>query len=202
MALLILRGIGFAYPGADTWIFRSFDISIEKGEAVRLLGRNGSGKSTLLKIMSGVLDPTEGELLIEPCARVAYMDQFSGDMLAPDLTIGEQLKAVGVPNGNIGGIIEILCEFGLNLHTRLGSFIGHLSGGQRQIVALLCTLASGATVLCLDEFTSALDEQSVRVAEGALSRLSAEEGLTLILVSHSGTSLRVDRELDISVAKR
>ncbi|HEX8377540.1 MAG TPA: ATP-binding cassette domain-containing protein [Pedobacter sp.] len=201
MAILNLVNAGFQYSGTDKWVFRHFNMTIETGEVVRVKGRNGSGKSTLLKVLSGLLKLTEGKCVIQQNNKVAYMDQFSGEMLARDLTISEQLKAVAV-NDKLtqGAPVEMLTEFGLGLQNRTDEFIGHLSGGQRQIVALLCTLLAGATILCLDEFSSSMDERSIQVADKLLLHAKTATNITFILVSHSKTALVPDRELDIASA--
>jgi ATP-binding cassette subfamily F protein uup len=199
MPLVNLINAGYRYPGTDRWVFRRFDMVIEPGEVVRVTGRNGTGKSTLLKVLSGILEPTEGELRNHSGAKIAYMDQFSGEMLARDLTIAEQFKAAAAP-GIAPGIapMEMLIQFELGLQDRVKEFIGHLSGGQRQIIALLCTLAAGASVLCLDEFTSSMDEYSVQVADKLLAHAKVTANVALILVSHGGTTTQTDRELDVS----
>jgi ABC-type multidrug transport system ATPase subunit len=198
MPLVTLHALSYKYPGAETWIFRNFGMVLEPGETIRIAGRNGSGKSTLLKLIAGLLKPTEGERVLNQGSVVAYMDQYAGEMLAYNLTIDEQFRASLSPGANAVLSVDLLSQFDLDLHKRPRTFIGHLSGGQRQIVALLCVLASGATVLCLDEFTSALDDHSARIAEKLLEHMTTVTRITIVLVSHSGTGIRVDRELYVS----
>jgi ATPase subunit of ABC transporter with duplicated ATPase domains len=198
MPIVEVRNAGYQYPGTFAWVFRRFNMEIEPGETIRITGRNGSGKSTLLKSLSRLLELTEGEIRYKPAIKVAYMNQFSGDMLAKDLSIAEQFKAVTAP-ARYPSIppADMLEQFGLGLQDRLGAFVGHLSGGERQIVALLCVVAAGANVLCLDEFTSALDERSIEVTDKALSYVKAAENSSLILVNHTGAAAHVDREIHI-----
>jgi ABC-type multidrug transport system ATPase subunit len=199
MSVLSLINAGYKYPGSVQWVFRHLSMAVEQGEVVRLSGRNGSGKTTLLKVLSGLLELREGELQKQPGVKVAYMDQFSGEMLARDLTIYEQLTAATVRGTSARfAPVEVLDQFGLGLQDRLGEFIGHLSGGQRQIIALLCVLAAGASILCLDEFTSSMDQQSAEVANELLTHAKVTVNVALVLVSHSITDLKLDRELDIS----
>jgi ABC-type Mn2+/Zn2+ transport system ATPase subunit len=203
MPLITLTNGGFRYPSTKQWIFRDLTLPLNLGDVIRITGRNGSGKSTLLKILSGILDLTEGTLRNDLGITVAYMDQFSGEMLAGGLTIAEQLKAATSPEVS-GSIIPLatLAEFGIDLQNRLNAFVGYLSGGERQIVALLCTLASGAGILCLDEFSSALDSTSAAVAERLLMYANTTAHVTLIVVSHSGTTATANQELDISMHRR
>jgi len=196
--LLALDKAGFHYPETDRWVFRGVNLPICAGETVKVIGRNGSGKTTLLKAMSGLLSLNEGRLTVQPGVSIVYMNQFAGDMLAKDLTIDEQLRAATIPTRNYKDrSIELLATFGLGLQDRLTAFVGHLSGGERQIVALLCVVASGASILCLDEFTAALDESSVAAAEGILEHLQSHYALALVIVSHSGISFKIKRRMEL-----
>jgi len=197
MPLISLIDAGYKYPGTGKWVFRHYDLGVETGEAVRIAGRNGSGKTTLLKVISGLLELREGEFRKERHTKVAYMDQFSGEMLARDLTVGEQIKAAALNESSRIRSLDMLDEFGLDLDDRIDEFVGHLSGGQRQIVALLCTLAAGANVLCLDEFTSSMDERSMQVAEQLLEHAKMTSNIALVLVSHAAIAVKTDRELNL-----
>jgi ABC-type Mn2+/Zn2+ transport system ATPase subunit len=197
MPLISLIDAGYKYSGTGKWVFRHIDVAIETGEAIRIAGRNGSGKTTLLKVLSGLLELKEGKFRKERQTKVAYMDQFSGEMLARDLTIAEQLKAAAANEASLVTSTAMLDEFGLDLRDRIHEFIGHLSGGQRQIVALLCTLAAGAAVLCLDEFTSSMDEHSMQVAERLLEHAKTTSNITLVLVSHAAIAVKTDREVNL-----
>lgn len=199
MSLIRLIDAGYKYSGTDKWVFRHFSIEVKLGEVVRVGGRNGSGKTTLLKTLGGLLNLTEGKLLREMGAKVAYMDQFAGEMMARDLTIAEQLKAVAIPHAQSSVTsIERLEDFGLGLQDRLNEFIGHLSGGQRQVIALLSTLLSGSNVICLDEFTSSLDDKSAGVANGLLTHIRTVGETALLLVTHGSIDIPIDRECNMT----
>src|SRR4051794_26708022 len=127
MAMIDLTDAGFRYPDSGKWVFRHLYLSISAGEAVRVVGRNGAGKSTLLKVLSGQLELTEGRYFKQQAAKLAYMDQFSGEMLARDLTIEEQLEASVTPRFSTkAASVGLLSQFGLDLQNRLQAFIGHL----------------------------------------------------------------------------
>jgi ABC-type multidrug transport system ATPase subunit len=199
MPLLRLMGGGYRYPSTDRWIFRQLDFRMDVGEAVRVTGRNGAGKTTLLKVLSRILPLTEGELRIDKPERVAYMDQFSGEMLARDLTVAEQFTMVSNPRICVELSTDaILREFDIGLQDRTNDFIGHLSGGQRQVVALVSTLAAGASVLCLDEYTSSLDDRSAVVANRLINHARAVSKATLVVVTHDSIAVNFDREFDPS----
>jgi len=202
MPLIHLTNGGFRYSGTNRWIFRGLDFAVSAGEAVHVTGRNGSGKTTLLKVIAHILPLTEGEFQSQG-GGVAYMDQFAGEMLARDLTVAEQVKmATAIKNGAFSSLALMLDEFDVGLRERTTDFVGFLSGGQRQIVALLCTLAAGATVLCLDEFTASMDDHSASVANTILERVRGTMQTALVLVSHSSVGIRVDREFSPLVEAR
>lgn len=195
MSAIRLVDGGYRYPGSERWIFRHLEFSVNAGEAVHVTGRNGSGKTTLLKALAGVLALTEGKL--EGAGkRIAYMDQFAGDMLARDLTIHEHLKMAAPVAYSRATASDQLAPFDIGLSDRLNEFVGHLSGGQRQVVALLSTLAAGANVLCLDEFTSSMDDYSATVA-GKLIDYARSQSTAIVLVSHAVPSTLVNREFSL-----
>ncbi len=177
-------------------MFQNLNIVVRCGETIRFLGRNGTGKTTLLKVFGGVLQLTEGRIELLPGVKAAYMDQSAGEMLALSLTVREQLKvaAGGAPSGHGR---TLLSSFGLALELRLDDFVGHLSGGQRQILALVTTLISGANLLCLDEFMSSLDDQSALTAGEALRQMQAQRNISLLVASHSSLPIPVSREVGI-----
>lgn len=190
--MLLLEECGFRYPATDRWIFHRQNLQVARGDVVRIVGRNGSGKSTLLKIAAGLLEPLEGTVRTDSDERVIYMDQFAGDMLNLGFTIDEQMGAFG--DGQVSGHDD-LAKFDLGLEDRSNEFIGHLSGGQRQIVALLATVRAGGRILCLDEFSSALDDHSSKVAGSYLADSVERNEVGLLIVSHLGADLRVTKEV-------
>lgn len=194
--VLLVRSCSYRYPGADRWAFHDIDLRVALGEIVYLRGRNGSGKSTLLKVICGLLEPTQGKVVTDASASPVYMDQAADQMLAFDLTVREQLSAFwGSTFERTANVADHLRDFGLDLELRMNEFVGHLSGGQRQIVALMTIVGSGANVLCLDEFLSALDTHSAAVAENVISTLVETKKIAVLAVSHSTSNLRFDREV-------
>ena len=199
--MLSLTACSYRYPGSDRWAFRSIDLRVEPGEIVILRGRNGSGKTSLLKVIGGLLKPTEGQIIADEGTRPVYMDQSADEMLALDLTIGEHLNAFSIYRSSDGyAATRSLQEFQVGLDARLHEFVGHLSGGQRQIIALLATIESGANVLCLDEFLSALDTRSANVATELIRQLVDRQKVAVLAVSYSPLSLSFNREIHLDTS--
>jgi len=181
------RDIGFRYPGASEDVISNFNLKISLGEKVRISGRNGAGKSTLLRILAGQLQPSSGELRLYLQRPPVYMDQNASEMLNPALTISDHLKAFdNLPKQENyqNSTSEWLKSFDLGLDLRAEEFVGHLSGGQKQIVALLCTIASGSSLLCLDEFFSALDQKAVKAVVDIMSSEWVFENVSIVFVNH------------------
>lgn len=199
-------GMGYCYPGSSRWVFNDLNLSIEPGAVIRITGRNGTGKSTLLKLLAVQLEPTCGARRSRPGTHVLYMNQDAGSSLATDLTLREHLLATLASTSSLGQSEQLLQDFDVGLHERMDEFVGHLSGGQRQIVALACAILCGANVLCLDEFTSSLDESSALAAYRAICRVNQALGTTLVLATHSAEHLKLMhlpiREIHLPVGER
>lgn len=193
MEAITLTDVGYRYPGSEVWAFRHLSLALAGGEVVRVAGRNGTGKTTLLKIVSGIFNVTEGGLRRNPETRTAYMNQSAGDMLALDMTVLEQLKLAYASTESNAPTQALLASFGIGLEFRLDEFIGHLSGGQRQVVALVVTIAGGANLLCLDEFTSSMDDRSAAVAGDIITKTCMSAGASVLVVGHSRLPLAVNR---------
>lgn len=177
--------------------FALHDISLEvpSGDYFVLLGPTGSGKTLLVECLCGLLRPDGGTIEIggRDVTRLAprhrgcgYVPQHQG--LFPHLRVRDNiafpLRAQGVAVGEIPGRVAPLVEL-LGIGYLLERWPAHLSGGERQKVALARALASRPKVLVLDEPVSALDEASRERLCGELRRIHGELGITTLHVSHS-----------------
>ena len=161
----------------------SFDVY--EGEFISIVGPSGCGKSTILSILSNLLDKSSGEINIKDNYRLAYMLQ--SDSLLPFLTIldnallGLKIKKE-LTQENIDYVINLLNTYGLG--DFLNKYPNNLSGGMRQRVALIRTLAIKPDILLLDEATSALDYQSALTISDDIYNIIKKEGKTAIMVTH------------------
>jgi len=169
-------------------------LTIRPGEFVSLLGPSGCGKTTLLSIIAGLIRPTRGQVLINgreivsPTSRVGYMLQQ--DYLFPWRTIYGNavigLELLGRLNKETEAYVDHLLE-----EMGLAAFRDYrpaqLSGGMRQRVALVRTLAAKPELLLLDEPFSALDYQTKLQLEDLVVQTLRSRGKTALLVTHDIT---------------
>ena len=199
-----LRGVGFRYP-AGRFALAGVDLRIAAGEHVGIAGETGSGKSTLLDLLIGLLDPDEGEILVDGSpldavnraawqAGLAHVPQaiyLADDTIAANIAFprgadgmdARRLEAAAAA-AQLGGFLAGLPE---GLATRVGERGVRLSGGQRQRIGLARALYREPRLLILDEATSALDEATEAAALAALRAI--RPGLTLVTVAHRASTL-------------
>lgn len=186
--ILRLIGVTHRYHGktGETEAIRSMDLSVGEGEFLGIVGPSGSGKTTLLSILAGILEPSSGrvERNISP-SEIGYMLQrdhlFEWRTIEENVILGLEIR--GIKSAERVGYARSLLE-----KYSLGDFIkkkpSELSGGMRQRVALIRTLALRPKLILLDEPFSALDFQTrLNVAED-VREIITEEKVTAILVTH------------------
>lgn len=193
MTFLKLDGIHHTYLTKDsaTTALSAISLEVEEGEFVSFLGPSGCGKTTLLSIIAGLITPTEGTITLEnqPItsnkSQIGYMLQQ--DYLFPWKTIEENIL-LGLKLTN--NLTKDKKQYAVNLLEEMGldsfrdRYPKHLSGGMRQRVALVRTLATEPKLLMLDEPFSALDYQTKLRLEDLVSNTLKSFGKTAILVTH------------------
>ena len=161
------------------------DLQVQPGEFVCLLGASGCGKSTLLSLIAGLATPTSGRIDVSS-ERPALM--FQEPALLPWLTASGNvqlaLKARGVGRAERRVEAERLLEL-VNLGGQGTKRVHELSGGMRQRVALARALAQDSSVLLMDEPFAALDAITRDVLHGELTRVWAEQDLSIVFVTHN-----------------
>ncbi|MBV7507287.1 ABC transporter ATP-binding protein [Bacillus sp. sid0103] len=193
MSFLTVQNIHHTYftKASATTALSDISITVEEGEFVSLLGPSGCGKTTLLSIISSLLKPTQGTVLLEnkPVTtaknQIGYMLQQ--DYLFPWKTIEENILlglklSKQLNHQTRTTALRLLKQIGLTgVEKQLPR---QLSGGMRQRVALVRTLATEPKLLMLDEPFSALDYQTKLKLEDLVSQTLDEFGKTAILVTH------------------
>lgn len=200
--LLECRGITKTYFDGPRKleILRGIDLAVESGKIFAISGQSGTGKSTLLQIMGTLDTPTDGTVLFrgeDVFARnggflnrlrnedIGFVFQFYH--LLPEFTAIENVMIPGLSRGRSKSsckerAAELLARVGLT--ERVGHKPGQLSGGEQQRVAIARALFNEPSVILADEPTGNLDERTGDGIVELLWRLNAEEGVTLVLVTH------------------
>lgn len=190
MSLLSLEDIGLTYFSADgeTKALDGINIDIEDGEFVSIVGPSGCGKTTILHLISGLLSPTTGKIVHnskDDNSFIGYMFQkdnlFEWRTIANNVYIGLELQNKKTKE-NIDYANSLLKKY--NLWEFRDKYPRELSGGMRQRVALIRTLALRPSILLLDEAFSALDYQTRLTVCDDVYDIIKKEKLTAILVTH------------------
>ncbi len=192
-AQIEMREVGLSYftPKQETEALRDVRLTVRAGEFISIVGPSGCGKSTLLSLVSGMLKPTKGKVLIDgqevagTSPKVGYMLQqdhlFEWRDVYGNLLVGAEIRRMDRAKAERKAT-ELMERYGL------GGFAHHspaqLSGGMRQRVALIRTLVAEPDILLLDEPFSALDFQTRLTLADEVHRIIREQGKTAILVTH------------------
>jgi simple sugar transport system ATP-binding protein len=195
---LELRGIHKSFVGV--YALRGVDFSIRKGEIHCLVGENGSGKSTLIKIMSGVLAPDSGEIMLEG-RKIAHLGSgasighgihviYQDLSLFPNLTVAEniaisELEAKGrsvIDWGEVRSIARAAMDR-INVSIDLDERVGDLPIGLQQLVAICRALTSELKLLILDEPTASLTKRDIDSLLAVVHDLQSK-GIAVLFVSH------------------
>ena len=188
-----LRKVGLRYfgPDGETEALKDISIAVAPGEFVAVIGPSGCGKSTVLSLISGLVAPTEGAVLIDgkpvtgPNRKVGYMLQqdylFEWRTILENALLGAEIQGLPMAKARERAA-QLLTRYGL------GQFLNHLprqlSGGMRQRVALARTLCTGPDIVLLDEPFSALDSQTRLALADEITEILRREAKTVILITH------------------
>jgi len=163
----------------------SINLDVTDGEFISIVGPSGCGKSTLLSILSGLEKKSDGNVILNNNLKIGYMLQK--DSLFPWRTILDNcLIGLEVTNSlndeSKKRVIRLLETYGLK--DFIYKYPDSLSGGMRQRVALIRTLATDPDILLLDEPFSALDYQTRLALSDDVYKIIKNEGKTAIMVTH------------------
>ena len=169
----------------ETLAIQDITLDIYDGEFLTIVGPSGCGKSTLLNILGGIDKKTAGFIKYRDNIKIGYMLQ--SDCLFPWLTILDNaLLGLKIENKltkeNIGYVKKLLETYGIGEF--MNSYPSSLSGGMRQRVALIRTLALKPDILLLDEPFSALDYQTRIMVANDVYKIIKKERKTVVMISH------------------
>ena len=203
-----VHGLWAGYGSGD--VLQDFELTLDRGESVRLTGRNGSGKSTLLSCIAGSHKPRAGSITVHgvslmdfPVEAKRLLGMSTGTCPFPYLTGNEHLAVVrrvyGLGSERIDGLLKRFA--GWESVRSLGLEVRTYSHGMRQQLSLLLAVAHEPPLLLLDEATDGLDKESQADWSAYLDERAAA-GSTLVYVAHKdgvasgfplGRSIKVTR---------
>ncbi|MDR0409247.1 MAG: amino acid ABC transporter ATP-binding protein [Spirochaetaceae bacterium] len=179
-------------------VLKNIDLSVAEGEKLTIIGPSGSGKSTLIRCVNGLETPTEGEIIINGerltsknrtyivrkyCAMV--FQQFN---LYPHMTVLQNitLAPIKLQKKSKSEAVDIAYEYldMVGLRDKAQVYPSTLSGGQQQRIAIARALATRQKILLFDEPTSALDPEMVQEVLDVMIRLSHQDSITMVVVTH------------------
>ena len=198
--------VRFRYSSDGPWVLDGINLSITKGARVGFVGRTGSGKSTLLDLLMGLLEPSEGQILVDgqpisgnrPRAWQRSIAHVPQSIYLADTTLAENI-AFGVPPDTIdldrvqqaarqAQIADFIESSPEGYQAYVGERGIRLSGGQRQRIGIARALYKQASVLVFDEATSALDNATELSVMTAIEGLSSD--LTILIIAHRLTTVQ------------
>ena len=188
-------------------LFRDFNLSIEDGQFVSVVGSNRSGKTSMLNIICGSIPVDQGTIEIggvditnmpeyKRQRRIGRVYQDPARGTCPHMTILENMSLAdnkgkpfnllpGTNRQRVDDYRESLKSLGLGLEDKMNVKVGVLSGGQRQAMALLMSTMTPIEFLILDEHTAALDPKTAEVIMELTDKVVKEKKLTTIMVTHN-----------------
>jgi len=183
----------------DIHIFEDLNFHVQKGQRVAIMGKSGSGKSTLLSLISGIIKPNDGEIVLNDTSYEGLSESNLNDFRASNIGFVFQnfhlvsylnaLENVMLPAkvNNIKNAKEKAIELlkSVGLEHRLDHLPSQLSGGERQRVAIARALIHNPKIILADEPSGNLDEETGIAVMDKLFELITQNGTTLILVTHS-----------------
>ncbi|MCT0444378.1 ABC transporter ATP-binding protein [Lactococcus lactis] len=192
--IIEFKNVSKNYADTDTTVLKDISFELEEGKFYTLLGASGSGKSTILNIIAGLLDATDGDVILDnkrindlPANKRNVHTIFQSYALFPNMNVFDNvafaLKIKGVDKKEIAKRVSESLKL-----VRLDGFekrsITKLSGGQKQRVAIARAIIDRPKVLLLDESLSALDMKLRKDMQYELRELQQSLGITFIFVTH------------------
>jgi ATP-binding cassette, subfamily B, bacterial MsbA len=191
--------VSFSYPSGNRPALENFNLLIQPGETVALVGQSGSGKTTLANLIPRFYHPTAGAIRLDGHtlesmtlgslrANIALVSQevvLFNDTVAHNIAYGP-LRSISMDRirdaARAAHALDFIEQLPDGFNTLVGENGARLSGGQRQRIAIARALLKNAPILILDEATSALDSESERSVQAALDALM--KGRTTLVIAH------------------
>ena len=196
---MVLKNISYAYPDTTEHSIKNLSLEIKRGQSIGFVGSSGAGKTTIIDIILGLLEPTQGKILVDgqnlseilPLwqKKIGYIPQsifLSDETIRENIAFGlfemeidDEKVAQAVKLANLDVFINGLDK---GIYTVVGERGVRLSGGQRQRIGIARALYHNPDILIMDEATAALDNETERAIVSSIDKLAGEK--TIIMIAH------------------
>jgi len=213
-----LQKISYKYNANLPKVLNNVSLEIKKGEKVVVKGETGSGKSTLINITSGLLDPTEGRILIDDTEikienkknwqkNISIVPQaifLNNASILENIAIGINRNVIDIDRVKKSAKLAHINDFIENLPNKYNEEVGErgirLSGGQKQRIGIARAFYRNSNLIIMDEPTNALDLETENLVIESIKSLS--KNITVIMISHSNNTLKYfDKIIDLDKLK-
>ncbi len=179
---LYLKHIHFSYHQNN--VLKDINLEVKKGESLGIVGPNGGGKSTLLKLITGGLNPNEGEISFGTDKSLGYVPQNITLNYTMPISVVELIQMNQTKNNKTLFNLDQLLNL-VGLENKRDQLIRTLSGGERQRALIARAMISSPRLLVLDEPTTGLDSTGQDQLYSLLNRLKAEHNTSIVVVDHN-----------------
>ncbi len=194
------KNIYFKYPKKNEYVFNKINVKIKSNNIIGLIGESGSGKTTFIDILSGLLKPSKGQILVDGKSiigkerswqnNIGYIPQLiflTDDTIKNNIAFGEKKENIDNLKINkvlsISSLIKFIKNLPMKLNYKVGEYGNRISGGQRQRIGIARALYNNPKVLIMDEATSALDFKTEKEIMKSIYLMKGKK--TIIISSHN-----------------
>ncbi len=203
---ITFNGVWFRYLDTEPWVLKDLNLVIPRGCRMGFVGGTGSGKSTTLDLLMGLLEPTQGRIMVDGREirtgflrawqqNIAHVPQsifLADSTLAENIALGEPLELIDMKRVRQAAKQAMISDFIESRPEGYNALVGErgvmLSGGQRQRIGIARALYKEASVLVLDEATSSLDNQTEKAVMACIENLDRD--LTILIIAHRLTTIQ------------
>ena len=201
-----LNNVSFSYKNRDRNVLDKVDLLIRKKDYIGIVGESGGGKSTLVDIVSGLLNPTEGDIIIDGkkinnlnitnwLDRIGYLTQRNNlldDTILTNITLEFNKDNIDLELVdeifNKTGLIDLIKNLPEGMDTPIGQNGFAISGGERQRIGIARLLYAKKEILIFDESTSNLDNRNKENIISTINQLAKEK--TIIIITHDESVIK------------